>query len=206
MMLEEMVARIAEQSNGLLEIKFFPYGAVVDYTETLDAIQSGILDAQQTGTVYFCGRDPGFAITELPGAYPDGAMLHMFLEHGGGPDFMRKLYAQYGLHAIGFFLLGPESLVSRTPLHGTDDLKGFHPRAPQGMVSEFFSRPGTSPVSMSGPEIRTAIERGGLDGTDRGGLAVDARAEFHQIAPYPIHPGFHTNATGDISVNRKWWD
>ena len=205
-MLQEMVDQIETQSGGRLDIRLFPSGAVVDYTETLDAIQSGILDAHQTGSVYFYGKDPGFAVAELPGAYPDGATMQMFLEYGGGLDFLRKLYDQHGLYTIGYYVLGPESLVSKTPLRGVEDLEGFKLRAPQGLVSELFERLGANPVVMSGPEIYTAVERGVLDGTDWAGLAVNDKAGFHDIAPYPIYPGFHTNGGGDISVSKEKWE
>ena len=98
---EEMAAELAEATNGEVQITVLPGGAVVGATETIEAIQNGLLDGQYTAPTYFAGIDPAMGVLgDTIGAYPDSATRDRWFTEGGGLELARALYAQYDLHLI----------------------------------------------------------------------------------------------------------
>ena len=106
-------------TGGRLGIRLIPVGAVVQYSETLDAVAAGILDGHITATVYFSGKDPGFALLgDLIAAYEHPDQMLAFMHLGGGDELLRDLYARHGVHYIGGATTGKEAFVSKIPILG----------------------------------------------------------------------------------------
>ncbi len=194
-------------TGGRLAIDPLPVGSVVAYNETLDAVSVGILDAQHGGSGYFAGKDPAFAILgDLNGGYEDARQLHMWLDYGGGIELARELFARYGLYYVGGVSWGVESIPSRTPIRTLDDFRGVKLRAPEGMSQIIFQRIGAAPVNIPGAEVYTALERGVVEAADWGTLGMNDDLGYHNIAPYPLYPGFHSAPMADVAVNMERWN
>lgn len=143
---QQWADRVEAMSGGRLAIQLLPVGSVVKHTETLDAIRMGILDGHITATGYFSGKDPAFGlIGNTVGAWSDTSQLLQYMNYGGGNELMTALYAPYGVRFIGASTTGVESLVSKVPLDGVDDLKGLKLRAPEGLVQKVFAAAGAAP-------------------------------------------------------------
>lgn len=194
-------------TDGRLAIDPLSVGAIVAYNETLDAVSVGILDAQHGGTGYFAGKDPAFAIlADLNGGYEDVRQLHMWLHYGGGLALARELFANYGLYYVGAVSWGVESIPSKTPVRTLDDFAGVKLRAPEGMSQLIFQRIGAAPVNIPGAEVYTALERGVVEAADWGTLGMNDDLGYHDIAPYPLYPGFHSAPMADVAVNMDRWN
>ena len=194
-------------TGGRLVIDPLPVGAIVAYNETLDAVSVGILDAQHGGSGYFAGKDPAFAILgDLNGGYEDSRQIHMWLEYGGGIELARELYADYGLYYIGGVSWGVESIPAKSPVRSLEDFRGVKLRAPEGMSQIIFQRIGAAPVNIPGAEVYTALERGVVEAADWGTLGMNDDLGYHDIAPYPLYPGFHSAPLADVAVNMRRWN
>ena len=199
--------RVTAMSGGRLIIEPLPVGAVVAYHDTLDAVSAGILDGQNGGTGYFSGKDAAFALlADLNGAYESPRQILMWLEYGGGMELARELFARYGLHYIGGVPWAAESIPAKTPIRTLEDFRGVKIRAPEGMSQEIFASIGAAPVNLPGAEVYTALERGVVDAADWGSIGMNDELGFHQIAPYPLYPGFHSLPLTDVSVRQERWD
>ena len=205
--MQDFTDGIETLTGGRLKVRLLPVGAVVQYSETLDAVGAGLLDGHITATVYFSGKDPAFALLgDLIAAYDHPDQMLMFLHKGGGDQLLADLHAGYGVHYIGGATTGKEAFVSKIPLRGVDDFRGVKLRAPEGMAQDIFQRIGAAPVNLPASEVFTALERGVVDAADWATFSMNHQLGFHRIARYPIYPGIHSMPVIEVSVNQARWD
>ncbi len=204
---ETFCERVAEITAGRLVIEPLPVGSIVAYNETLDAVSAGLLDGQHGGSGYFAGKDPAFAILgDLNGGYEHVRQMHMWLNYGGGLELARELFAQYGVFYIGGVSWGAESIPAKLPIRSVEDFEGVKLRAPEGMSQDIFQRIGAAPVNIPGAEVYTALERGVVEAADWGTLGMNDDLGYHNIAPFPLYPGFHSAPLADVAVNMSRWE
>jgi TRAP-type mannitol/chloroaromatic compound transport system substrate-binding protein len=203
----EWTKRVEEMTNGRIKIELLPVGAIVEHSETQDAIAAGILDGHITDVSYFSGKDPAFSLIANPiGAWADPQQMFRFMNYGGGNELMNKLEGPYGLHFIGATTPGLESFVSTVPINGVADLKGLKVRAPEGMVQEVFAAAGAAPVNIPQSEVYTSLDKKVIDAADATVFATNQAMGLNDIAKYPVYPGFHSMPLVEVSMNKEKWD
>ena len=203
---EEMAKSLKEATNGAVNITVLPGKAVVGATETIDAIQNGLLDGQYTAPTYFAGKDPAMAMLgDTLSAYPDSATRDRWFSEGGGLELARGLYAKYGLHFICPVYWPPEQIPSTKPIESVADFAGLKMRAPGGAPSDLLTRAGASLVKMGVGESVTAMETGVLDATDLANIGLNVALGMHNKAKYSILAR-HSMAVTEMSVSKEKWD
>jgi TRAP-type mannitol/chloroaromatic compound transport system substrate-binding protein len=203
---EDYCKRVNQLTAGRLEITPLPVGAVVAYTETLDAIQAGVLEAHQSGGPYFSGKEPALALTgDLTGGFETPYQFQMWFEYGGGLQLAREIYAKFNIYYVGPVLWGMESIPAKKAIRNVADFKGVKMRAPEGLSAEVWRRIGVGVVTLPGSEVYTALERGVIDATDWGTLGMNQDLGYHKIAGYPLYPGFHSMPASEVAVNMDKW-
>jgi len=198
--------KVGEMTDGKVKITLLPVDSIVEHQETQDAIQAGILDGHITDVSYFAGKDPAFGLIANPvGAWSDPKVMLDFMRGSGG-ELMQELDAEYGLHFIGATTPGLESLVSKVPLDGVDDLKGLKMRAPEGLVQKVFAAAGAAPVNLPGSEVYTSLDKGVIDAADYTVFSTNQAQGLNDIAPHPVYPGFHSLPLVEIAISQKDWE
>ncbi|MEX0281279.1 MAG: C4-dicarboxylate ABC transporter substrate-binding protein, partial [Arenibacterium sp.] len=143
------VENVTAMSNGEIQIEMFYGGTVVKSAEIWDAATTGVLDCDMSGASYQSGKNPAFQFAnDLNGGYQDPYQMYSWLMHGDGYNTLNELYNAYGMEFVGWWIPGPESLTSTSPLRGTEDLKDWKFRSPPGIISMIFSNLGASPIVM----------------------------------------------------------
>lgn len=196
-----------EMTDGQVKINVASVGSVVQYNETLDSVNAGILQGEFTDPSYFAGHDPAFGlIGNTVGAFGHPSEALKFLNYGGGKEIFQKLYDKYNIHLIGVVITGVEAFVSSKPLNGVSDLKGLKMRAPEGMVQKVFAAAGAAPVNLPGSEVYTSLEKGVIDAADYTLFSVNHKQGMHKIAKYPVFPGFHSMPLQVVTMNKDIWN
>ncbi len=204
---EDFCVRVKAMSNNRLDIEALAVGTIVAYTETLDAMQSGILDAHQSGGPYFSGKEPALAlIGDLNGGYDNPYQMQMWFEYGGGLELARDIYKRFGIHYVGPIWWGVESVPAKKPLRTLADFKGVKMRVPEGLGAEVWRRAGVGVVTLPGSEVYTALERGVIEATDWGTLGMNQDLGYHKIAGFPLYPGFHSMPSAEVAVALPKWN
>ncbi len=203
---EAIAAKLKADTNGEVDITVLPGKAVVGATETIDAIQSGVLDGQYTAPTYFAGKDPAMAVLgDTLAAYPDSAARDQWFTDGGGLALARKLYAKYDLHFICPIYWPPEQIPSTKPIRTVADFKGLKMRAPGGLPSDLLTRAGASLVTMGVGDSVNALETGVLDATDLANIGLNVALGMHNKAKYSILAR-HSMAVTEMSVSTSKWN
>ena len=198
---------VSEKTGGSVTIELLPVKSIVAHTETQDAIAAGILDGHVTDVSYFAGKDPAFRLIGNPvGAWSAPQEMFDFINEGGGRELMNDLMNPYGLQFIGATTPGLEAFVSAVPLNGVDDLKGLKMRAPEGLVQQVFAAAGAAPVNLPGSEVFTSLDKKVIQAADYSVFSTNAAQGLHDVAPYPVYPGFHSMPLVEISMNKNKWD
>ncbi len=204
---QEWAGRVGLMSGGRISIEMLPVNAIVQHTETQDAVAAGIIDGHITDTSYFTGKNAAFGLIANPvGAWSSPDQMLTFIEYGGGKALMNELLEPYGLHFIGATTPGLEAFVSKVPLEGVDDLKGLKMRAPEGLVQQVFAAAGAAPVNLPGSEVFTSLDKGVIDAADYTVFSTNHAQGMHDVAQHPIYPGFHSMPLVEVSINKATWD
>ena len=198
---------IETMSGGRIDIEEFYSSAVVKSVETFDAAVNGILDADMTGGAYQTGKDPAFQfVGDIMGGYDTPWQMYAFLYNGGGLEVAEKLYNEYGMQLIGWWIPGQESLASSKALNGPADLENWKFRSPPGMETMIFANMGASPIVMDFTEVFTALESGIIDGADHSNLSTSQSVGLYDLVKHATYPGFHSMPADHFAINKSVWD
>lgn len=204
---ERFAQNVRDMTGGRIEIETLPVGAVVGYTETLDAVATGILQGQHTSPSYFVGKEPALQIcNELSGAFESPYQAQLWFEYGGGTELCREVYAQFNMYYVGPVWFGQESLPAKRPIRTIGEVAGIKIRSPEGMPAAIWRRLGAGVVTLPGSEVYSALEQGLIDAADWGTLSMNQDLGFHRVAPFPLYPGFHSMPAADLAVNLDAWN
>ena len=207
----EMAAKFIDDielmSNGEIAVEMFYSSSVVKSVETFDAAATGILDCDMTGGGYQTGKNPAFQFAgDLLGGYQNPYQQMAWMLHGGGRAALNELYNGYDMEFVGWWIPGPESLVSTKPIRTAADFKDWKFRSPPGLATKVFAALGASPIVMDFTEIFTALETGIIDGADAANLTNNVGLGLYDIGEHTNYPGFHSMPADHLACNKSVWD
>lgn len=157
------MAAVEEATGGEITFNHFPSQQAAKSKAQLDAVNSGILDAALLGASYHAESLPLNSVVGLPGFYGTAeegtmAMQAMLAE---GP--LRDEVLAAGVTPIFGFVLPPYQVLAKAQLGLPADWDALDIRtsgATQAMTARSLGGVG---ISIPGPEVYTAVERGRLD-------------------------------------------
>lgn len=206
----KLVARFVDDvqlmSGEDLKIQMHYSSEVVTGRETFGATVQGILDCDMTGPTENAGKNSAFQfVGDVMGGYETPYQMLAWLDHGGGRELAQKLYDQYDMQFVGWWMQGHESLSSVSPISGVADLKGWKFRSPAGMESSIFAEFDAKPVVMDFGEVPTALRTGVIDGADASTLSTNVTLGLYDTAKYATFPGFHAMPTEHMACRKEAW-
>jgi len=85
-------------------------------------------------------KDPAFQfVGDILGGYDTPWEMYSWFYYGGGLEAEQPLYHEHGMHVIGWWISGQESLSSTSPLESVADFKDWKFRSPPGIQTEIFA-------------------------------------------------------------------
>lgn len=182
---------VNQMSGGRMEITVFGGGELIPALEGFDAVSNGAVEMNHGAAYYWAGK-----ITASPFfcAVPFGMnaqQMGAWIISGGGQKLWEELYEPHNLLP---FICGNTGVQMggwfNKEINSLEDIKGLKMRIP-GLGGKVLAKVGGSPVTVSGGEIYTNLERGVIDATEWIGPYHDYKMGFHQIAKYYYYPGWH---------------
>jgi TRAP-type mannitol/chloroaromatic compound transport system substrate-binding protein len=136
--------------------------------------------------------------------YAEGAYLVENLE-----PWFKKLYAKHGLTYLGHAMVSPlyEQLMSVVPIDSIDKIKGLRIRT-SGIGGQFYKALGATTVSLSAPDIYTALQTSSIEAAEWTFWDENMRMGFNEVASYVLDPAFQ-NGTCEyfpLVVNTASWE
>lgn len=157
------MAAVEEATGGKVTFEHFPSQQAAKSKAQLDAVKTGILDAALLGTPYHADVLPLNSVVALPGYYGSAEQgtraLQAMLSEGPLRD---EIIAQ-GVTPVFGFVLPPYQVLAKTRLGLPADWEAQDIRT-SGSTQALTARAlGGVGISIPGPEVYTAVERGRLD-------------------------------------------
>ena len=200
--------RVAELSGGRLVIEPYPADSIVGALEVFDAVSNGTVECAHTFPSYWRDKNPSF---ELFTSIPNQMVMQEWATWLYGPprgiDLWQELYAKYNTIPFPGGLIGPEfGFFTTKPVVTLEDFNGLKLRA-SGMAADILQELGASTTLIPVAEIRSAIERGDIDGFEFSTPAVDWPLGLQEITPYVCLPCWHQpSAMVETVVNLDAWN
>ncbi len=190
--LNEMAARIANETSGRLRIEIFGAGALGSDNVMLAMLQKNELQMYMAGNVL----GPLVPVTEMPGlpftfTSPDDVFAALDGELG---DYIRAELLAKGIYQFRYgFDNGFHHLTTSTkPIQTVDDLIGMTIRTPvQKMTVDFFETLGAKPKTFPLSQLYEVLKNKTCDGqTDPLGLIL--LMKLYEVQTY-------------LSLTNHWW-
>ncbi|MEZ5974641.1 MAG: TRAP transporter substrate-binding protein DctP [Planctomycetota bacterium] len=203
---EVLARRLAQMTDSNFQIRVYEAGELVPGLQVLDAVQQGGAEVGQTGGYYYTGKNPALAFDTCIPFGPTPRQQTAWLREGGGGEWMRKLYADFGVVP---FQAGNTGVQMggwfKRKVNSLDDLRGFKMRIP-GMGGKVMDRLGVAVQVLAGSDIYPALERGAIDATEWVGPYDDEKLGFYRVAQHYYSPGWwEPGPSLSFLVNQKAW-
>ncbi|MBI1385226.1 MAG: C4-dicarboxylate ABC transporter substrate-binding protein [Rhizobiales bacterium] len=212
-MLNDFAKDVLDLTNGEVEIQVLPAGAVVGVQETLDAVDSGLIEGGFAWTHYWSGKHPAAMLFGSPVAgagvgIDNIAFLSWFL-YGGGQELYDELWKEMGVNVKGLMLqpVGPEALGwFREPINSMADFRKYRFRTPPGIPGQTYNDIGVAAVAMGGGDILPALEKGTIDAAEWCCPKPDSVFGFQKVLKHYYLQGLHqVVVNADIYINGDVW-
>ncbi len=200
-----------ELAGGRLKIDMLPVGAVVGFSQVIEAVHSATLDAGVAVPAYWFGKQPAFSLWGTgPSFGLDADGLLGWIHHGGGQALYEELLRELKLDVVSFFFgpmpTQPLGWFKKGEIKKPDDLKGIKYRT-VGLSADLFKQMGASVVIMGGPDIVPALDRGLLDGAEFNNPSSDKLLGFQDVAKTLMVQSYHQPVEClELLVNKKKWE
>ncbi len=182
-----MVKNLQELSGGKFSIKRFGPDVVPTF-EQLQPLQSGMFDLSFTHATYHAG-------TISVGVGMDATIADPTKRRSTGLfDFLDKEYNKIGVKLVAFTPVAPYHFILKNALPGkTPSLQGLKMRSNPSLQNTIMAL-GGSPVTLSGGEVYTSLQKGVIDGAAWTLVGVKDW-KWQEVAGHMVRPVF-----GSISM------
>jgi TRAP-type mannitol/chloroaromatic compound transport system substrate-binding protein len=204
---DDMCRNIAAATDGKFQIRPFAAGEIVPGLQVLDAVQNGTVEAGQSASYYYVGKDPTFAFDCAVPFGLNARQQNAWMYYGGGLELMREFFKDYNIVQFPAGNTGAQmGGWFRSEIKSIDDLKGLKFRI-AGIAGKVLARLGVVPQQIAGSDIYPALEKGTIDAAEWVGPYDDEKLGFYKVAKYYYYPGWWEGGPQvSIYVNTKQWD
>jgi len=213
-MLEDFAKDVFDLTNGEVVIEVLPAGAVVGVRETLDAVDSGLIEGGFAWTHYWSGKHPAAMLFGSPvagaGVGIDNIAFLSWFQYGGGKELYDQLWDEMGVNVKGFMLqpVGPEALGwFKEPIENMADFRKLRFRTPPGIPGQTYKDIGVASVAMGGGDILPALEKGTIDAAEWCCPKPDSVFGFQKVLKNYYLQGLHqVVVNADLYINGDVYD
>ena len=182
--------RVAQLTNGKLNIRVFAGGEIVPALQVMDAVQAGTIEMGHTAPYYYFGKDPTFAFDCAVPFGLNSRQQTAWMDQGGGMELMREFYKDYGIIQFQGGNSGTQmGGWFRKEIKTVADLQGLKMRI-GGYGGRVMTRLGVVPQQIAGGDIYPALEKGTIDAAEWIGPHDDEKLGLFKVAPHYYAPGW----------------
>lgn len=208
-MLKDFGEDVKALTDGEVVIEVLPAGAVVGVQETLDAVDSGLLEGGFAWTHYWSGKHPAAMLFGSPvagaGIGIDNIAFMSWYLNAGGKELYDELWTEMGMNVKGFMLqpVGPEALGwFKEPIETMADFRKYRFRTPPGIPGQTYKDIGVASVAMGGGDILPALEKGTIDAAEWCCPKPDSVFGFQKVLKHYYLQGLHqVVVNADLYIN-----
>ncbi|WP_375776012.1 TRAP transporter substrate-binding protein [Bradyrhizobium sp. ma5] len=183
--MEAACAEIRQQSNGRIDIQFFPSAQLGSDAAMLTQVRSGALDMMTASGISMQVVSPVAGISGMAFAFSDYAHVWQAMDGELGAGIRAGL-DKVGIYAFPKILdSGYRNITTNNrPIASVDDLKGMKMRVPPSPVwVSLFTALGASPTSITINELYSALQTKIVDGQENP-LTIIESGKYYEVQKY----------------------
>ena len=175
---------VESESNGRVEIEFFPNETYATSPEMIDAVQVGALDMALPGANELAGLIPEYAALSLPFLTEGFEEAHAVLDGPVGDD-LKALGREVGFETLNDVEIGFAQITNDVrPIETPEDVQGLSIRSPNDVsLIETFNALGASVSTMAYTELYSGLSQGVIDGQFNPMLSIYDQ-NMHEVQDY----------------------
>lgn len=207
---EYFIEKVAEYSNGRIEIKFYKDGLLGNHDETFHGVQDGSITI---GTFSpYVNLIPGGVLNWMPWTISSWEEAEMAFnpEHGALYDIIEEAYNEVGMHTLFHVSQGAYGIGNtKQPISTPADFKNLKLRVSSSLglvraLENMGKGTGMTLTTLPWSEIYNALSRGVVDGCwDMWPSLVDER--HYEVMKYFTDFNFCWD-NQNIAINKEIWD
>jgi tripartite ATP-independent transporter DctP family solute receptor len=183
--MEEACADIRRQSEGRIDIQFFPSAQLGSDAAMLTQVRSGALDMMTASGISMQVVSSIAGISGMAFAFSDYAHVWQAMDGDLGAG-IRDGLDKVGIYAFPRILdSGYRNITtSNRPINSVEDLKGMKMRVPPSPVwVSLFTALGSSPTSITINELYSALQTKIVDGQENPLTIIDS-GKYYEVQKY----------------------
>lgn len=182
--MQSFADEIKTKTNGRIEIRLHPGGALGGDREVLEGLQLGTVDLAVPSTSVIANFVPDVQVFDIPFLFRDFDHAQAVLDGPIGREILAKFKAK-GLQGLAFGGIGFRQLTnSKRPVNGPEDVKGLKIRTQENQIHlQVWRALGALPTPMALPEVFTALQQGVVDGQENP-IGAILNNKFGQVQKY----------------------
>ncbi|RNL95247.1 TRAP transporter substrate-binding protein [Sinomicrobium pectinilyticum] len=199
-----MAKRLAEKSDGSMQIKIYPSQQLGTERECLELLQIGSLGMTKVSVGVLENFVPDFKLFGLPFLFRDKAHSHKVMD---GEIGKQLLNASVGvrLKGVAFYDAGSRSFYTKKPVRKPEDLRGLKLRVMESQTAiDMVKSLGGSPTPISWGELYTALQQGIVDGAENN-LPSFYLSHHYEVCKYYIVDE-HTTLPDMLLISTTIWN
>ncbi|WP_277810494.1 TRAP transporter substrate-binding protein [Chromohalobacter canadensis] len=193
---------VRERTDDNVDIKLFPNSVLGGESESAEGIRLGSVQMGIITSSVLTSWVPEVQVLDLP--YLINSDEQAVAINEPLTDELAPKFEGEGFHLMGFSVNGIRQLMSSTPIHSVDDVKGKKMRVIQSPLHvAMWKAAGANPTPIPAPEIYNSMQTGVIDFFDNTATNYLTN-RFYEVAPYYVKTG-HVYAMGTWVVSQSWW-
>lgn len=182
---QEAIARIAEATNGRVEIRLFPANQLGSDTDLIAQLRAGGVDFFNLAASVLATLVPAAGIVNVGFAFTDYGQVWKAMDGELG-TYIKSQIEKAGIFAVGrSWNNGFRQVTSSTrPIKTPEDFKGFKMRVPNApLLTSLFTSLGAGPTPLNFNEVYSALQTKVVEGQENP-LPIIATAKLYEVQKY----------------------
>ncbi|MBO1520706.1 DctP family TRAP transporter solute-binding subunit [Oceanisphaera pacifica] len=164
---EEAARRVAEKTEGRVEIKIFPSSALGSEQELLEQVIVGGVDIVEVGSGQLGNIFKPIIITEMPYIFRDNEHLLQFFESETADKIFNDFHQQFNAHIVGSSTWGVRHVIGNKSITNPEDFNNFKLRVPEQAITMAYAKAmGSNPTPVPYSEAYLAMRQNMVDGLE----------------------------------------
>src|SRR5882757_2131095 len=192
---EQFCKQVGELTEGRFTIQQFAAGEIAPGLQAMDAASNGTVEVAYTGTLFYVGKDPTFALAASVPFLMNPRQQHGWYYHGGGLEMTNAFFKKYNIYGLPCGNTGMQwGGWFRKEIKSVADLSGLKLRI-AGLAGTIAARVSVVPQQIAPGDIYPALERGTIDAVEYIGPYDDEKLGFQKVAQRFYAPGWQEGGT-----------
>lgn len=203
--MEYLAERVAEKSNGKIQITVYPSQQLGTERENLELLQIGSLGMTKVSASVLEGFVPDYKVFSLPFVIRDDDHKFKLFEGEIGKELLLSTQ-KYWMRGLCFYDAGSRSFYTKEkPILTPADLKGLKIRTQESATSvKMVNALGGSATPIAYGELYTALQQGVVDGAENNPPSFYLSRHYEVCKHYSLNE--HTAVPDVLLISTVIWE